>query len=177
MKQKKQLTVKQQQKRYRTLQYSCFAGEIVSILTPYITLGIVYWDEWVQTSTDGLKMGLGGTLGLALLGITMYLFTKRKEKEKTSITDGWITFIVGYAAWAFIFLLLQNVMQQISFIMFCGLLGLLGAFGLDIESKNLKKKADTLKEIIGTVEKDTFKEKYEQELAKEKEENNSQPTE
>jgi len=167
-KQKKKLTVKEQQKRYRTLQFTCRGGEVVSILTPFITLGIVNYEKWFTTS-EGWKVGLGGALALALMGLAVFLFTKKKESEKGAITNGWITMVVGWFAVAFIFVLLQSIMDQIATIMLFGGLGLLGAAGLDIEGNSLKKKANTLKEVLGTVEKDTLKEQAEKELKEEQE--------
>ena len=99
-KQKKQLTAKQKQTKYRALQYTTFVGEFISILTPFIIMGIVNYDEWFTTE-EGWKVGLGGTLALALMGIAVFLVTKKKEDEK--ITGGYITLIVGWFAVAFIF--------------------------------------------------------------------------
>jgi len=161
---KKPLTVKQKQQRYRRLQYTCVGGELVSVLTPFITLGALNYDKWFMT-VDGWKVGIGGGLALALMGIAVLLFTKKKEDK--SITNGWITLIIGWFAVAFIFVLLNSIIHEIATIMLWGGLGLIGAFGLDLESQNLKKKADTLKEVLKDVEKDTFKEEAKRELEKE----------
>lgn len=164
-KEKKQLTVKQQQKRYRTFQYLTFGGEFLSVLAPFITLGIVNYEKWFATE-EGWKVGLGGALALALMGLAVFMVTKKKENEK--ITSGYITLIVGWFAVAFVFMLLANIMDQIATIMFFGGIGLLGAFGLDLTSKNFKLKADTYKEVIGEVETDTLKERIKEDLEKEK---------
>lgn len=142
---KKKLTVVQKKNKYRTLQYSTFVGEFVSILTPFIVMGAVNAKEWFYNE-EGWKVGLGGTLALALMGIAVFMVTKKKEDDK--ITNGYITLVVGWFAVAFIFMLLASIMEQITTIMFFGGLGLLGAFGLDMTSKNFKKKADQYKEII-----------------------------
>ena len=65
---KKQLTPKQKQNKYRALQYTTFVGEFVSIFTPFIIMGVVNAQEWFYNE-EGWKVGLGGTLALALLGI------------------------------------------------------------------------------------------------------------
>ena len=165
-KEKKQLTVRQRQKRYRTFQYLTFGGEFLSILTPFITLGIVNYEEWFTTE-EGWKVGLGGALALALMGIAVFLVTKKKENKET--TSGYITLVVGWFAVAFVFMLLASIMEQIATIMFFGGLGLLGAFGLDLTSKSFKTKADTYKEVLNEVNTDTLKEKAKEELLKEKE--------
>lgn len=157
----KKLTVAQKQKTYRTLQYTCVGGEFISALTPFIILGAVHGEEWFK-SEDGWKIGLGGALALALMGIAIFLVTMKKEKE-TKVTNGWITLLVGWFAVAFIFVLLANIMDQIATIMFIGGIGLACAFGLDLTSKAFKKKADLYKEVIG----DTTKEKLKEEIQKE----------
>lgn len=43
---KKPLTTEQKKNRYRVIQYSTFGGEFLSILTPYIVMGAVNYEEW-----------------------------------------------------------------------------------------------------------------------------------
>lgn len=141
----KKLTLKQQLNKYRALQYSTFVGEFISIILPFVILGAVNYEDWF-VSENGWKVGLGGTLALALLGIAVLLITKKKEDEK--ITSGYITLVIGWFAVAFIFVLLADIIEQIATIMFFGGIGILGAFGLDMTSKNFKAKADLCKETI-----------------------------
>ena len=164
-KQKKKLTTKQKQKGYRTLQYTCVGGEFVSALLPFIVLGIANGEEWF-VSEGGWKIGLGGSLALALVGIAVFLVTKKKEGE-SDITRGWITLIVGWFAVAFIFVLLTNILDQIAVIMLWGGLGLLGSFGLDITSRHFKTLADEYKDALKEVNGDTLKEKIKKEIEEE----------
>ncbi|MBO7716028.1 MAG: hypothetical protein J6S85_20860 [Methanobrevibacter sp.] len=154
------------QRKYRTLQYTCLGGEFISVLTPFIIIGIANADKWFK-SEDGWKIGLGGSLALALMGIAIFLVTQKKEKE-SKVTNGWITLIVGWFAIAFVFVLLTNIMDQIATIMLFGGIGLCGAFGLDLVSKSFKTKADLYKEAIGEVQKSTLKEQIQQEVNEEK---------
>lgn len=142
---KKHLTAKQKQNKYRALQYSTFVGEFVSIILPFVIMGAVNYEDWF-VSESGWKVGLGGTLALALLGIAVLLVTKKKEDEK--ITSGYIALIIGWFAVAFIFVLLASIIEQIAMIMFFGGIGILGAFGLDMTSKNFKAKAEMYKGSI-----------------------------
>lgn len=162
----KKLTTRQKQKKYRTLQYTCVGGEFISVLTPFIILGAVNADKWFKSS-DGWKVGLGGALALALMGIAVFLVSYKKEKDN-KITNGWITLIVGWFAVTFVFILLANIMDQIATIMLFGGIGLCGAFGLDLISKSFKTKADLYKEAIGEVTKDKLKEQIAQEVEEEK---------
>ena len=165
MKAKNSVNTKDKERRYRALRYTFFGGEFLSILAPFVTMGIINFDEWFMTE-EGWKVGLGGTLALALLGLAVFLFTKKKEDDK--ITNGYITLILGWFAVTFIFVLLSSLMEQISTIMFFGGLGLLGAFGLDLGSKDMKKKADLYKEVRAEVYKDTLKDDIKREVEEEK---------
>ena len=162
----KKLTATQKQKKYRVLQYTCVGGEFLSAITPFIILGAVNSETWFK-SEGGWKIGLGGALALALVGIAVFLVTKKKEGE-SELTGGWITLLVGWFAVAFIFVLLTNIMDQIATIMLWGGLGLLGAFGLDITSKHFKKMADLYKDAIGEVKTDKLKEQIKEEVEQEK---------
>ena len=158
---KKQLTAKQKQTKYRALQYTTFFSEFLAIFTPFVVMGCVNAQEWFYNE-EGWKVGLGGTLALALMGIAVFLVTKKKEDDK--ITGGYITLIVGWFAVAFIFMLLADIMSQITTIMMFGGLGLLTAFGLDIASKDFKLKADKYKETIQKAKQEVLKEEVESEL-------------
>lgn len=166
---KKPLTTTQRKNKYRALQYTTFASEFISILTPYIILGSINFKEWFPSSEAGFRAGLGGALALALMGIAVFLVTKKNE-EGNKLTNGWITLMVGWFCVAFIFLLLGNIIDQIAEIMLWGGLGILGAFGLNLTSQHFKKKADLYKSAIDKVEKD--------EIVKQvKEEKKVEPTE
>lgn len=158
---KKQLNVKQMQTKYRALQYTTFIGEFISIFTPFIILGCINAKEWFYNE-EGWKVGLGGTLALALMGIAVFLVTKKKEDNK--ITGGYITLVVGWFAVTFVFMLLADIMNQISTIMLFGGFGIMGAFGLDMTSKSFKLKADSYKEAIGDAKKKIIKEQAEKEI-------------
>lgn len=142
---KKKLTATQKKNSYRALQYSTFVGEFISIITPFIIMGIANADTWFTTE-EGYKVGLGGALALALMGIAVLLVTKKKENKE--LTSGYITLIIGWFAITFVFLLLSSIMEEITTIMFFGGLGLLGAFGLDMTSKHFQRKADLYKKAL-----------------------------
>lgn len=158
---KKQLTIKQKQNKYRALQFTTFGGEFLSIITPFIVLGLVNAEEWFYNE-EGWKIGLGGSLALALMGIAVFMVTKNKEDKKT--TDGYIALIVGWFAVMFVFMLLADIMSQITTIMLFGGIGLLGAFGLDIASKNFKLKADQYRDTIQKSKQKVLQEQAEEEL-------------
>lgn len=159
---KKKLTATQKKNKYRALQYTTYVGEFVSIFTPFIIMGIVNKDEWFATADQSLKVGLGGTLALAILGIAVFLVTKKKESK--DLTNGYIALIIGWFTVAFIFVLLASILEQIATIMLFGGIGIVGAFGLDMFSKNFKSKADLYKETILKGKQNVIREEYEEEI-------------
>lgn len=159
---KKPLTATQKKNKYRALQYVTFGSEFLSIITPFIAMGIVNHEEWFYQE-DGWKIGLGGSLALALMGIAVFLVSKKKE-ENSKITNGYISLIVGWFAVAFIFMLLADIMSQMSMIMLFGGIGLCGAFGLDIASKDFKTKADAYKEVIKKAKQNVIQQEVEKDL-------------
>lgn len=159
---KKPLTATQKKNKYRALQYVTFGSEFLSIITPFIAMGIVNHEEWFYQE-DGWKIGLGGSLALALMGIAVFLVSKKKE-ENSKLTNGYISLIVGWFAVAFIFMLLADIMSQMSMIMLFGGIGLCGAFGLDIASKDFKAKADAYKEVIKKAKQNVIQQEVEKDL-------------
>lgn len=166
-KEKKELTTKQKQIKHRALQYTAVGGMFASIITPFVVLGIIHFDEWFKTNPDGWKIGLGATLGLAVAGIAIFLVTQKKEKE-SKVTNGWITIIVMWAAVAFCFKLLSDIYEEIFAIMMWTLLGLCGAFGLDIVSKKEKEQADAYKEARKSIRQESIEEQAKREVEEEK---------
>lgn len=166
MKEKKKLTTKQKQVKYRALQYASVGGMFVSIITPFIALGVANFEEWFIDNSEGWKVGLGASLGLAVAGIAVALVAAKKEKE-SNVTNGWITLLVMWFAVAFIAWLLSSIYAQIFEIMMWTGLGIAGAFGLDIVSKNMKKKADAYKIARAKVQEESIEEQAKREVEEE----------
>ena len=142
-KEKKHKTIKQQYKEKRAIQYSMIGGEYLSIVVPYGIMAIVNREEWFVMNPEPWKIGLGGSIGIVLLALAMFLITKRKDNAK--LTDGMIALVIGWYAITFVFFLLAQINMEIYKIMAYGGFGLLGALGLDIGSKYFDKKATELK--------------------------------
>ena len=167
-KEKKPLTTKQKQTKHRALQYTAIGGMFGSILTPFIILGAINFQDWFMADS-GWKIGLGATLSMAVVGIAIFLVTKKKEKE-SKVTDGWITFIVCWFAVAFIVKLVESIYSQVFEIMMWTGLGICGAFGLDLVSKDQRRKADAYKVARAKVKEDSIEEQAKKEVEKEQEE-------
>ena len=140
---KKELTIKQKYRRYKAIQYSLVGGEYVSTLLPYGIMAIVNREEWFVMNPEPWKVGLGGSIGMVLLALAMFLITKKRDNEK--LTNGMIALLIGWYAITFVFFLLAQINMEIYKIMAYGGFGLMGALGLDIGSKNFEKKAESMK--------------------------------
>lgn len=141
-KEKKQLTIKQQKRKYKTYSWLLFGGEYVSAALPYGIMAIVNREEWFVYNPDSWKVGLGGSIGLVLLALAMFLITKKRENEK--LTNGMVALLIGWYAVTFVFFLLAQINMEIYKIMAYGGLGLMAAVGLEVGSKNFDKKAKDL---------------------------------
>lgn len=167
----KELTIKQKYRKYRTIQYSLVGGEYVATLLPYGIMAIVNREEWFVMNPDSWKVGLGGSIGMVLLALAMFLITKKRDNEK--LTNGMIALVIGWYAITFVFFLLAQINMEIYKIMAYGGFGLMGALGLDIGSKNFEKKASDLKKAMNQAQvnldtEQATKEILEQEKAKKK---------
>ena len=79
---KKSLTASKKQRRYRVIEKTTFYSEFVSIATPYGIMCAVNFDDWFQR-TEGWKIGLGGSLAIALMCIAILSITHDDGKKKS----------------------------------------------------------------------------------------------
>lgn len=165
MKKKKNLTIKQKKNKYRALQWLSFGGEFLAVVSPYIVMGAINFDEWFAYNPEGWKIGLGGSMAMAIMGIAVALITFKKENDK--LTDGYITLILTWLVVATCLHLLADIIYQISTIMYYGAIGLAGAFGLDLTSKSMQKKANLYLEAMNEANKEINREQAKEEILKE----------
>ena len=168
-KEKKELTIKQQRRRYKAYSYGLVASEYVATALPYGIMAIVNREEWFIYNPEPWKVGLGGAIGLVLLSLAMFLITKKRDNEK--LTNGMVALLIGWYAVTFVFFLLAQINMEIYKIMAYGGLGLMAALGLDVGSKYFDKKATELDVAMAKAEENLKTEKATQEILKEKNKN------
>ena len=165
-KEKTPLTIKQQARK-NTLYSKLFSySEFVAVAMPYSIMAIVNREEWFALNPEPWKIGLGGGLGLALLGIALFLIEKKKE-EGSKLTNGMISLVICWYAVTFIFFLLASVNMEIYKIMAYGGMGLIACIGLEYESNRFKAKAQENKDNIKKAEAKRQTEQAEKELEEE----------
>ena len=167
MAEKKQLTIKQQYRRYRAAQYGLVGGEYLATLTPYAIMAIVNRDEWFVMNPEPWRVGLGGAIGMVLLALAMFLITKKRDNEK--LTNGMIALVIAWYAVTFVFFLLAQINMEIYKIMAYGGFGLMAALGLDIGSKQFDKKATALKTAMGKAQENLATEQATKEILEDQE--------
>ena len=157
---KKPLTLKQKQTKYRALQYTTFVGKYLALLTPFIVMGCVNAQDWFYQE-EGWKVGLGGTLALALLGIIMTLVTKDETRDNKNL--GKIALVMGWFTATFIIILFEDILNQMATIMIFGSIGLCAAVGIDFANKDFKNKAELYKTTLVEGKKEILKEQVKKE--------------
>jgi hypothetical protein len=96
------------------------------------------------------------------MGLAVYLVSKKK------FSNSFVTLIIGWAVVTGILFLLGKIINDLAYIMLFGLFGILGAYGLDIGSKQAEKKAEEIQRGIDKAKEDMTAEAYKAELAEKK---------
>ena len=131
-KKKKEFISAEKYIKFRNIGYTCLAMKWVSILSPYLIIGIVNFEDYFQEAS-GVKMSLGCVLALIVAGISVANETKENKK------------ISGLVGWAIAFALVyffQSILQDLLLIIGCGLIGQLVGAGFELGAEtNLEKAA------------------------------------
>lgn len=159
MKSKKELTPTQQKKRYSRLRKTCYAGEFLTAIAPFVTIGAVNYNEYF-VEYNGTKMSIACIMAMAIMGIALWAITKKK------LENSFATLLIGWAAVAFIFQMMGSIVNDIATIMWFGLIGLTSSAGLDVASKKLKTKEDKITEGIEQAKRDMTANAYKAEVNK-----------
>lgn len=161
---KKNLTLKQQKNRKRVAQYALFTSQFIALPIPFVAMGIVNREEWFVNNPNSWQIGLGGGLAIALMSIMMLLVSAKKENKE--LTGGYIALVIGWYAFAFVAMLLSQIMYEIYKIMMIGGSGMIAGFGLDQGSKYFKKQADEDKFALAEARKQNKIEQAKEEMVK-----------
>lgn len=163
---KKNRTPTEKKRFYTKVKYATFGGEFLSVITPFLIIGIVKFNDYF-VEFDGTRMSIACVLACALMGLTVWLVASKKFE------NSFISLIIGYATVDFIFFLIGKVINDIAWIMLFGLMGLLGSLGLDVASKKADAKIKEIDSAIKEAQKEQTKEEYREEAKKEEENKNS----
>lgn len=155
-KEKRALTPSQRKKRYTILQWSSYVGEFVAFVLPFFIIGIVNYDKYF-VEYNGTKMSIAFFLAMGVMGFGIWGITKKK------IENTYITLIIKWVIFAFIFTMLGEIIKDIAAIMWFGLIGIAGAYGLDLTSEHYKKEKLLIKDAEQKAKSDDLVEEVKQE--------------
>lgn len=157
----KEATPKNQQRKYKRISRLCFGGEFLSVALPFVTMALANYREYF-VEYDGVKMSLACVIALAVMGVAIFLVSKKK------FDNSFITLVVGWAVVDGIFFLMGRIINDIAYIMLFGLIGLLGAMGLDFASKKADAKAQAYTDGIKLAEQNMIAEAHKQYIEEKK---------
>ena len=155
----KEKTPTQLRRKYKTLSNVCFGGEFVSVMAPFVGVGIANFESYF-VEYDGFKMSIACFMALALMGLAVTMVASKKFE------NSYVVMIMRWATVAVIVTLMGKIVNDLASIMWWGLTGLLGAYGLDIGSKKLKRKAEKIQKGIDRAEEEMTAEAYKEEVRK-----------
>lgn len=147
---------KQLKKKYKRIQYGCFIGEFISVAAPFIAIAIVNYDKYF-VEYDGTKTSISFAMAMAVMGFAIWGITKKK------LANSFVSMIIIWATMAFIFTMLGQIITDLATIMWFGLIGIVGAYGLDLGSNAAKKKKDRIIEAEHRAEEDDMVEAIKEE--------------
>lgn len=159
----KKLSLPEKKKRLTRIKNTLFFSEFLSVITPFVVIGAVNYNDYF-VECDGTRMSIACMLALALMGISIWLVSKKK------FTNSFITLIVGWYAVAFIFFLMGKIVNDIAVIMFIGGSGIIGAYGLDIANKKVSVKLEDVKKDMKAAQSSLNQEEYKEELKQQEQE-------
>ena len=156
---KNKKTIKQQANTYRNIKFGCLGAEFLSAIAPFVAIGIANRDTWF-IDYNGTQISVALYLALAFMGIAIYGITTKK------LENTYFGFIMKWTIVAIIFTMIGELINQIAYIMWYGLIGLLGSQGFELGYKSAKNKQQKLLNDIATAKSQNNVEQAKQELSK-----------
>lgn len=138
MKQKKQkLKERNPYAYYRNWFFGLKTCKWLSILAPFITLFALKFNEYFIVSPDGVnqtKLSLGCVLACLVGGIAMYSETKKKADGTKASSP--LSNVIGWGIAFALCYLFQSILNDLTLILGCALIGQLAGFGFELGAEN-----------------------------------------
>ena len=152
----KELTPTQKRKRYKVGEWGFFVGEFLSAITPFVAVGIANYDKYF-VEYNGTKMSIAFFMALGVMGFAIWGVAEK------NIKNGYVSMLIKWAIFAFITTMLGEMIKDLSIIMWFGLIGLAGSFGLDIGKQQMRKKADAITQAMKQADQEQLVEEVKKE--------------
>lgn len=131
----------------------CDWGQWVSLIAPFITIGLVNFDDYF-IQYDGWKVSIAGIMAAFVMGITVFTIVNKK------IQNSYGPLIIKVAIFTACLFLIDKIVYDLKYIMLFTLAGLFGALALEKTSEHLDKKANEIQKGIDSAEEEMIKEAY-----------------
>ena len=131
----------------------CDWGQWVSLIAPFITIGLVNFDEYF-IQYDGWKVSIAAIMAAFVMGVTVFTIVNKK------IQNSYGPLIIKIAIFTAILFIAEKIIYDLKYIMLFTLIALFGALALEKESEHLEAKAKKVQEGIEEAEKQMTKDAY-----------------
>lgn len=155
---KKEKTTEQEIKTLKGWKNACFVGMFLSAIAPFITIALANYEKYF-IQYNGIKVSIGFFVGMGLMGFVVWAIAKKK------LGDSMITFLILWITFAFTLTMLNELINDITTMMWFGSIGIAGTCALQKEEQALQKKIDKKIDIINTAEKELSVEQAKKEIA------------
>ena len=127
--------------KYRKIRYGCIGAEFISSIAPLVTIALINKDKYF-VEFDGTKISIAMFMAMAFMGFSIWAITKKK------LENTMISLILKLAIFAFIVTMCEQILHDLSLILWMTVIGLCVAqgfeFGAEKASANQKKKLDRI---------------------------------
>lgn len=133
---KKKLKETNPYKYYRNCEIGCKTGKWFSILAPFIAIFIAKFNDYfvLITEHEQIKLSIGCILALIVGGIAMWQNLKEENSEQMKKMSGLLVWGIAFA----LSYLFQSILQDLTLILGCALIGQLVAKGFELGSDSFE---------------------------------------
>lgn len=150
---KKPKTPTQLKRRYKILSKTCLGGQFLSLIAPFVTIGLVNFNDYF-VQYDGWKVSIAGIMAAFVMGIIVFTVANKK------IHNSYGSMIIKLAIFTACLFLIDEIIYDLKFIMLFTIVGLFGALALEKEGEHLENKAEKIQRGIDAAEEQMTKDAY-----------------
>lgn len=120
-------------KSFKTRKFTCLIGKWLSIISPFVVIGIVNFNEYF-VEYNGTRMSIGCILAALVAGVAIYNEAKENNKKTANVVKWAIAFGLVY--------FFSAILQDLVLIVGCGFAGQVVGTGFELGYENYKDKLD-----------------------------------
>lgn len=118
-------------KSFKHKKFACLLGKWISIITPFVVIGIVNFNEYF-TEYNGFKMSIGCSLAALVGGFAIYQNVREDNKKVANVIKWAIAFGLVY--------FFSSILQDLVLIVGCGFAGQVVGAGFELGFENYIEK-------------------------------------